>query len=406
MKKKIILVCAALAVVAAGCAVLISGLSSPEEITSQAVTKAAVKPPSVKEVVTPVNPAEKDAAEDKAADSPSTDNAAKTTDTKKPEEVKKEAEMKKVEEPAKAAETSSSPAPASNTPSLPQSSTGIKAIGLVSGSDVRMRSQSNTNSSILATLAKNTAVAVTGSTDGWYQISYNGNSGYMSADYLTVKSSASGLSAYGKVKADTLNVRSGASSGSSVVSTVSNGTYVDVTGFENGWFAISANGTSGYVSGDYLMLVSSKGANPSNTSTATDNSTASSTTDTPGGSATGNQIAATAQEYLGCEYTYGGSGPSSFDCSGLTMYVYGLYGISLPHGATGQYGYGTSVDQSNLQPGDLVFFSSSDAAIGHVGIYIGNRQFVHASTYNVGVITSSLDSGSYPSRYVGARRLV
>ena len=275
----------------------------------------------------------------------------------------------------------------------------------MSGSDVRLRSEANASGSILATLNKGTPVAIKGNSGEWYQVNYDGKTGYMSAAYVTVNSSISGLKAYGKVTAsDSLNIRSGI--GGSVVTSVPAGYYVDVTGFESGWYTVNYNGISGYVSGDYLALVSAKGTNPTPAASETPSpapvkSTASA------GSATGSQIADKALAYKGYSYVYGGSTPEGgFDCSGFTMYIYSLYGYSLPHGATSQYSYGTSVSQSDLKPGDLVFFSSSEASIGHVGIYIGNREFVHASTYNVGVIVSSLDGGSYPSRYVGARRIV
>ncbi len=123
---------------------------------------------------------------------------------------------------------------------------------------------------------------------------------------------------------------------------------------------------------------------------------------------TGGEVALKALEYVGHDYVYGGSGPNVFDCSGLTMYVYGLFDYKLPHGATGQMrDHGTSVDKSSLQPGDLVFFSpyGGGSGVGHVGIYIGNSEFVHASNEKYGVIISSLDKGSYPNRYLGARRI-
>jgi len=112
------------------------------------------------------------------------------------------------------------------------------------------------------------------------------------------------------------------------------------------------------------------------------------------------QAATIALRYLGIPYLWGGSSPASgFDCSGLVMYVYAQLGISLPHYAAAQYQLGTPVDRSQLQPGDLVFFDALD----HVGIYIGNGQFVHApQTGDVVKITALSDFGD---GYVGARRL-
>ncbi len=107
-----------------------------------------------------------------------------------------------------------------------------------------------------------------------------------------------------------------------------------------------------------------------------------------------------AMQYLGVPYVYGGSTPAGFDCSGFIMYVFAQVGVSLPHNAAAQYGYGTPVDRSQLQPGDLVFFNG----LGHAGIYIGGGSFIHAPHTGDVVKISSL-SGWYSSTWVGAKRL-
>jgi cell wall-associated NlpC family hydrolase len=108
-----------------------------------------------------------------------------------------------------------------------------------------------------------------------------------------------------------------------------------------------------------------------------------------------------AMRYLGVPYKWGGASPSTgFDCSGFLMYVYAQVGVSLPHNAAMQYGYGSPVDRSQLQPGDLVFFNG----LGHNGMYIGGGQFIHAPHTGDVVKISSL-SGWYDSTWVGARRL-
>ena len=104
-----------------------------------------------------------------------------------------------------------------------------------------------------------------------------------------------------------------------------------------------------------------------------------------------------AMRYLGVPYVWGGASPSGFDCSGLTMYVYAQVGVSLPHSSYAQYGMGVAVPQSDLQPGDLVFFYG----LGHVGIYIGGGQYIHAPHTGDVVKISTLGSG-----YVGARRIL
>ena len=112
------------------------------------------------------------------------------------------------------------------------------------------------------------------------------------------------------------------------------------------------------------------------------------------------QVVGIALQYLGIPYVWGGSSPSTgFDCSGFVMYVFAQLGVSLPHHAASIYGYGTYVPRDQLAPGDLVFFSG----LGHMGIYIGNNQFIHAPHTGDVVRISSMDErwGSY----VGAKRL-
>jgi cell wall-associated NlpC family hydrolase len=108
-----------------------------------------------------------------------------------------------------------------------------------------------------------------------------------------------------------------------------------------------------------------------------------------------------AMQYLGTPYVWAGASPSGFDCSGFVMYVYAQVGVSLPHNAAAQYGYGVPVSRDALQPGDLVFFDG----LGHVGIYIGGGQFIHSPHTGDVVKISSIYDSWYASTYVGARRL-
>ena len=110
-----------------------------------------------------------------------------------------------------------------------------------------------------------------------------------------------------------------------------------------------------------------------------------------------------AMQYLGVPYVWGGASPSGFDCSGLTSYVYAQLGVSLPHNAAMQYNQsGVFVSRGELQPGDLVFFDG----LGHMGMYIGGDQFIHAPHTGDVVKISSLNDSWYASKYVGAKRVL
>ena len=107
-----------------------------------------------------------------------------------------------------------------------------------------------------------------------------------------------------------------------------------------------------------------------------------------------------AMRYLGVPYRWGGASPSGFDCSGFTMYVYAQIGVSLPHYTGAQWNMGSPVSRGDLQPGDLVFFNG----LGHMGIYVGGGNFIHAP-HTGDVVKISSMTGWYASTYVGARRL-
>jgi cell wall-associated NlpC family hydrolase len=112
-----------------------------------------------------------------------------------------------------------------------------------------------------------------------------------------------------------------------------------------------------------------------------------------------------AKQFMGVKYVFGGASPNGFDCSGFTMYVFNKFGINLPHSASSQAGLGTAVSKSNLIPGDLVFFQTYKSGISHVGIYIGNNNFLEASSSR-GIAITSLSSSYYSTRYIGATRIL
>ena len=289
-------------------------------------------------------------------------------------------------------------------------STPIQALGVVSGTDVRVRSGAGTGYDILKTLDKGTLVELTVQEGDWYRISYDGARGYIASQYVTRYDSATGLSGAGKVTADVLNIRSAPKSGSTSLGTASHGAVLTVTGIEGSWFAVSYNGVSGYVASQYVLICSPSTADtstpetPEETPAETPDETPA---DNPAATVSGSEIVSLAQQYLGVPYVYGGSSPRGFDCSGFTMYIFAQVGVKLPHGATSQLSYGASVSRSELQPGDLVFFQDYGAVASHVGIYIGGDQFIHASSSSGNsrcVTVSSLAESYYANHYYTARR--
>jgi cell wall-associated NlpC family hydrolase len=121
-------------------------------------------------------------------------------------------------------------------------------------------------------------------------------------------------------------------------------------------------------------------------------------------SVNGNALVAYAESFIGVPYVWGGTSPDGFDCSGFTQYVYAHFGIHLGRTALDQFGQGVPVDMDQLQPGDLVFFSTYAPGATHVGIYIGNGQMVDAQ--DEGVTIASIHSSYWAARYIGARRIM
>ncbi|MCD7769994.1 MAG: SH3 domain-containing protein [Oscillospiraceae bacterium] len=287
--------------------------------------------------------------------------------------------------------------------------------GTINGNYVRMRSGPSTSYSILGTYNSGTTMTVTGTSGDWYQVSYNGTTGYVYSLYLTLdsgststststSSSASSTSSFTVTEMDdtaatvtsAVHMRTGPSTSYASLQVLSAGTSVTITGYSGNWYRISYNGSTGYVYGSYVTTDTSS-------NTASSLSSSSSSTSTSAGEA----IVAEAKKYLGVSYVYGGTSPSGFDCSGLVYYVYKQCGYSITRTASSQNSDGTYVSRDNLQPGDIiVFYNSAMTGIGHVGIYIGDGQFIHASSGSGKVVISSLSATYYNSHYYSARRIV
>lgn len=117
------------------------------------------------------------------------------------------------------------------------------------------------------------------------------------------------------------------------------------------------------------------------------------------------RVISESMNYLGVPYVFGGTSPSGFDCSGYVRFVFAQAGISLPRTADAQYEVGYAVSTDELRPGDLVFFSTYEAGPSHVGIYLGDGNFINASSSR-GVSVASIYGGYWGSCYIGARRVL
>ena len=223
------------------------------------------------------------------------------------------------------------------------------------------------------------------------------------------------------VSTETLNMREKAESDANVLRQLKLNTEVTVVEtVDNTWSKIKYKSSTGYVASKFLSDTKTKVTSRSEevqrqtettetkTETTKKEETASkeekeqkAETPAPASSSSGASVIAYAKQFLGNPYVYGGTSlTNGCDCSGFVMGVYKHFGISLPHSSSSQRSVGTAVDKGNLQAGDIVCFS------GHVGIYIGGNNFIHAATPAKGIIISSLSESYYKSKYICARRVL
>lgn len=213
------------------------------------------------------------------------------------------------------------------------------------------------------------------------------------------------------VKGTSVNARSEANKSSSVVKKFDTNDKVTVTGEDGDWYIVDINGKKAYIQKSLLsskkVETTSRSSNSLTENNEENNVEVQKEETTTESNKSADAIVAYAKTFQGYPYVYGSNGPSSFDCSGFVQYVYKHFGYSLSRSSKTQANDGVAVSKSNLQPGDiLIFKNTAKTEIGHVGIYIGNGQFIHASNPKTGVTISSLSSASYQQRYVTARRIL
>ena len=270
----------------------------------------------------------------------------------------------------------------------------IKSTKVVNTSGLNFRSGPSTSYSKISTLSYGTEVGFISESNGWSKVSYNGKVGYVSSQYLTNKGNGStsnneSVKSTKVVNTSGLNFRSGPSTSYSKISTLSYGTEVGFISESSGWSKISYNGKVGYVSSQYLSDKSESGSNASQKA---------------------DKVIELAKTLLGKPYVWGAEGPSSFDCSGFTQYVFKkAAGVSIPRVSREQSKFGQYVNRNNLQKGDIIAFDTEGANNGnvsHVGIYMGNNDIIHASSGAGKVVISKLNSTYYSNAYVNARRVL
>lgn len=200
-------------------------------------------------------------------------------------------------------------------------------------------------------------------------------------------------SARGQTNTNNVILRSGPGKSNTRLGVIPRGTGLKILESSNNWSKVALDdGRNGWI---YSPLIRQVQGSPGG-ATSSDGDTAE---------ASNEDLIKTALANRGARYRYGGTSRSGFDCSGFTRYIYAKYGVALPHSSRAQYSHGKPVSRNELEKGDLVFFRTTRQGISHVGIYIGDGKFVHASNRSRGVVVDSLGSAYYSTRYVGARRV-
>lgn len=264
---------------------------------------------------------------------------------------------------------------------------------VVKADALRLRSEPNLSSPMLAMVAmESTPSAAPGKAESWYDVLARNQDSFAAAFPEFRDQDANPLLAYVNTGTSVLNIRSGPGTAFDVLNKVCGGTVLTVLSSDAGWYEVVQGDVKGYISGDYVLLM-----------TQSEYDAFQATADYKGA-----EIARYAQNYLGARYVYGGNGPNTFDCSGFVNYVYKQFGYSLNRGASSQLQNGYPVEKAQLQAGDLVFFKAGGTSmpVSHVGLYVGEGTFIHASTQTKGVRLDDLNSGYYAGVYVYARRIV
>ena len=329
--------------------------------------------------------------------------------------------------------------------------------GVVTASSLNLRSGAGTGYALLATAQRGATLTVIGvatEDSSWFKVNYNGIVGYMDSNYIINSDSSEAAAAIADAAAGAVSaapaptpaptltpeafinpepetpqvtlapvqnpedavfsptgasnaaikgdmVRFRAAPGGDILGSFRDGTRIYVESVSGVWAKVNCDGTIGYVNGNYVTMDRDL---PSSSSPASPAATPVPTVK-PVNSTGGQAVVDTARQFLGVPYVWGGTSPSGFDCSGLCYYVYQQLGYSINRVAHSIYtGSGTAVTLEQLAPGDIICFGNT-GYVWHVGIYVGDNQFIHAPNTGAVVRIESL-SGTYLTNFVCGKRIV
>lgn len=291
-----------------------------------------------------------------------------------------------------------------------QQGTGTYTVNV---SSLNVRTGPSTSHTVLGSVNKGKTVQVVGEVQDWFKINFNGGTGYVSKDFVTKGGSAvsnetqkpttnnnntTTVQTGGSYVVNTgaLKVRTGPATYNAVIGGVTNGKVLNVTGAENGWYKINHNGRTGYVSADYVKFVKVGVTGGNQGSNQGSNQVQKPTAPTGGDTSS---IAGFARSLNGSPYRTAGTTPAGFDCSGFIHYVLNQTGHKGARQTVAGY-WSSKTKTSNPQPGDLVYFQNTyKSGPSHMGVYLGNGQFISAETDATGVRISSV-SNSYWSKHI------
>ncbi len=271
--------------------------------------------------------------------------------------------------------------------------------GIVQGTDLNFRSEPSLTAPSLGTATVGDTVIITGVEGEWYSVIFKGVDGYMFSQYVAPSLSVDLESIPATVNADTVRIREEPSYTADIMAYVNAGTQVNVIGVMDCWYRVrTAMDRVGYVFCDFLTFDAQAAASGAAVTRSAPEPVVVDLTE-------GEKIVEYAKQYMGTPYVYGGASPSGFDCSGFVSYVLKNNGYSPTRTSYSLYDQYPHIEKSSLQIGDLVFFSSySSWGAAHVGIYIGNNEFIHSSSGSGYVKINNLDDNYYALHYIGAGR--